>query len=59
MNSKIAVSIKDIFRKVSDDGSDAESMKNDPVYDEILRQYDEELEKLTLKIFNDDYLEEH
>jgi hypothetical protein len=34
-------------------------MKNDPVYDEILRKYDEELERLTMKIFSDDYLEEH
>ena len=38
---------------------DAESMRNDPVYHEILRKYDEELERLTLRIFNNEYLEKH
>jgi hypothetical protein len=44
---------------VKGENPDAESMKNDPVYDEILRKYDEELERLTMKIFTDEYLEEH
>ena len=43
---------------VTGENPDAESMKNDPVYDEILRKYDEELERLTMKIFSDDYLQE-
>jgi MoaA/NifB/PqqE/SkfB family radical SAM enzyme len=43
---------------VTGENPDAESMKNDPVYDDILRKYDEALERLTMKIFIDDYLQE-
>ncbi len=34
----------------------AEEMRSDPVYADILREYDKELERLTLKLFEKEYL---
>ena len=41
---------------VKAENPDAEGMRNDPVYADILREYDKELESLTDQLFKDEYL---
>ena len=36
----------------------AEEMRSDPVYADILREYDRELESLTDKLFKEEYLQD-
>lgn len=58
-------SIKDNFdnfkknilsKEVKAENPDADTMRNDPEYSAILRRYDEELEKLTSVIYEQEFL---
>ena len=40
----------------SAENPNAEEMRSDPVYADILRDYDRELERLTLKLYEEEYL---